>query len=289
MRRIRRPGRPRVFLSFAGPDQKTADRLRHDLTERDIATFSFTPGKDLVQDIDRALTQSDYFVLLWSRSAVDRPWVNAEVSAAFVRALQTQRSFFFIVRLDTTPLPTLLAPRHYLDAFDNWTETVNELVATWRRDQAVGGPVLPAPCSATTHRSATTSHGAAQCPTIVLYVRNRQLSVAHVIVVPAAATGQELESLVRAQLALPDVETSVNGAVGTRFDYQLKNAGRQIPADDTPLAQLSITDGAVIDLEVQVQWVGPTGPSPTVTYRRGPSPGRSPDLKQFPAFDHLIP
>jgi hypothetical protein len=279
-------GRPRAFLSHAGDDRATAERLRRDLRECGIEVFVFPPGVNLVQDINCALTQSDYFILLWSQACVDRPWVNAEWSAAFVRELQERRSFLFIVRLDTTPLPALLAPRHYLDAFGNWDEMVGELTIAWCRDRAVGEPVLPAPYSAVPHNDA------ARTPTIVLYVRNRALSVAHVITVPENVTGQELENVVRHALALPDIETKFNGAVGIRFYYQLKNGDKPIPADRTPMSELCITDGATIDLEVQVGSFGPEGSSPTITYRQGESAGLSPVVTRSlikSAFAHLIP
>ncbi|MGH3971739.1 MAG: toll/interleukin-1 receptor domain-containing protein [Pseudonocardiaceae bacterium] len=184
MRHIRKANRPRVFLSFAGNDRITAERLRRDLREREIEAFVFPPAGNIVLDINRALTQSDYFVLLWSRACRDRPWVDAEWSAAFARELQERRSFLFIVRLDTTPLPSLLAPRQYLDAVGgDWDELVNELAASWHRDMSVGEPVLPAP------QPPGADNGGIQ-RTIVLYVRNRALSVAHTVAVPEESTGQ---------------------------------------------------------------------------------------------------
>ncbi len=279
--------RPRVFLSFAGNDRIIAERLRQDLRERDIEAFVFPPGGNIVLDINRALTQSDYFVLLWSHACVDRPWVDAEWSAAFARELQERRSFLFIMRLDTTPLPPLLAPRQYLDAVDtNWDELVNELAATWSRDLAVGEPVLPAPCST------ATENGEVQPPNIILYVRNRALSVAHVIAVPEESTGKDLECLVRSALALPDVEEKFGGVVGMRFHYRLKNVGKQISADGRKLAKLHIVDGTTVDLEVQVESFGPTGPPRTITYRQGASTNLSPATTRSlinSAFGHLIP
>lgn len=183
-------------------------------------------------------------------------------------------------------MPPLLAPRQYLDAFNNWDGLVNELAAIWGRDRAVGVPVLPAPFLA------ATENGDAQRPNIVLYVRNRALSVAHVIAVPAESTGWDLESLVRDTLALPDVEEKFDGAVGMRFCYQLKNAGKQILPDGRTLVELHIVDGDTVDLEVQVESFGPTGPSLVTTYRKGASTGLPPattrSLINF-AFGHLIP
>lgn len=286
MRRTSEIRPPRVFVSYAGNDRVTAERFRQDLRERDIEAFAFPPGGNIVLDINSALTQSDYFVLLWSQAARDRPWVDAEWSAAFARELQERRSFLFIVRLDTTPLPSLLAPRQYLDASDGgWDELVNELAATWHRDIAVGEPVLPAP------RLAAADNGEGQ-RTIVLYVRNRALSVAHVIVVPEESTGRDLESLVRDALTLPDIQKKFDGAVGMRFYYQLKTAGKPILADSRKLGELHIVDGDTVDLEVQVESFGPTGPSGTVTYRQGGSTGLSPATTRSminSAFGHLIP
>ncbi len=183
-------------------------------------------------------------------------------------------------------MPPLLAPRHYLDAFSNWDEMVNNLAISWRRDRAVDEPVLPAP------HAAAPRNDEARAPTIVLYVRNRALSVAHVIVVPENSTGQELEKLVRDALALPDIETRFNGAVGIRFDYQLKNAEKSILVDETPISELCITDGATIDLEVWVSPFGPEGSSPTVMYRQGESAGLFPVVTRSlirSALDHLTP
>jgi hypothetical protein len=290
MRHTRRTGRPRVFLSFAGNDRVTAKRLHQDLHDRGVDTFvdeqNIAIGDNFVLAIDQRITQSDYFVLLWSHSSVDRPWVEAEWSAAFARELRERRTFFFIVRLDTTPLPTLLAPRRYLDAFDNWDEMVDELVSTWRRDQAVGEPVLPAP------HSPTSNHRFTDGPTITLYVRNRALSVAHAVTVPGNSTGHRLETLVHDALALPDIETKFNGTVGIRFYYQLKKSGIAILVDDTPLPEMHIVDGTTIDLEVQVETFGPGKSSPAITYRKGSSTRLSPAITHSlinSAFGHLIP
>lgn len=278
---------PQVFISFAGNDRGMAERLRHDLEERDIEVSDFPLGENLVLVINRRLAQSDYFVLLWSQAAVDRQWVNAEWSAAFARELLERRSFLFIVRLDKTPLPPLLAPRHYLDAADNsWDELVNQLVTTWLRDRAVGEPVLPAPCPT------TTENGADERQNIVLHVRNRALSVAHVIAVPEESTGRQLASLVCVALALPDVEEKFGGAVGMRFYYRLENARRTISDDPRRLDELHITDGDTIDLEVQVESFGPEGSSPLVAYRKGVSTSLSPVTTRSlinSAFGHLIP
>lgn len=276
----------RVFLSFAGDDRVPAGRLRQGLEERGIEVFVSPLGGNLVLDISQALADSDYFVLLWSQASVNRPWVNAEWASAFARELAGRRLFLFIVRLDGAPLPALLAPRQYLSAVaENWKDLANDLVSTWRRDCAVGEPVLPAPCPAVARDAV------GQGPVIELYVRNRALSVAHPMTVPEKSTGQELMDLVRSSLGLPKEVTKFNGAVGMNFYYQIMKADVAIPLDGK-ISQLGITDGTIIDLEVQLEPFGPEGSSPRVIYRQGASAGLSPAMTRSlmrSAFGHLIP
>lgn len=243
--------RPAVFLSFAGPDRPLAQRLQDDLGEHGVRAFvddrDIPVGGNVVLALNSALARSDYYVLLWSRNAVDRPYVDAEWAAAYSRELHERRSFLFVLRLDDTPLPPLLAPRKFLDAADGWDAAVSTLVRTWRTDLDLRVPVVPAPSPATD-----------EGPAIVLYVRNRALSVAHTVAVSPNATGHALHERVRVTLALPDRESRFGGQVGLRFTYRLLAAEEPLP--DKPLSELGIGDGATVDLEVTVDPFGPDGP-----------------------------
>lgn len=261
-----------------------AERLGKELEELGIEPFvdvqHILPGRDLVLTINDALTQSDYFVLLWSRNTVDRPWVDLEWTAALARDLEDRRSFLFVVRLDDTPLPVILTMRRYLDAFGSWTTVADELAAAWRRDQAVGLPVLPAPAGADLDCG----------PTCVLYVRNRALSVVHTVAVSCMATGQQLEKTVRSALALPDQVTELDGKVGMTFHYRLCHRGEVIA--DSTLPALHITDGSMIDLEVELEAWGPDGSVSRTTYRRDEPSGLPPAMIRKlvnAGFDHLRP
>ncbi|WP_239340193.1 toll/interleukin-1 receptor domain-containing protein [Frankia sp. CiP3] len=276
---------PKVFLSFAGADRGAAERLAMDLRQCGVDPLldqQIQPGSDWILWINDALTHSDYYVLLWSQAARDRCWVKAEWTAALHRDLSGRRSFLFLVRLDDSPLPQLLAPRQYLDAANGWENVVRDLVTTWQRDMAVGVPVMPAPPIASE---------AGNPPSKMIYVRNRVLSFAIVLAVPETTTAGELVRLVRTRLALPDEETKFNGLVGIRFQYRLIIAGK--PTPDDPAAALHLQDGCTVDLEVSVEPFGPTGPlAEGTTYRPG-TPGTIPPATTRSlirtAFRHLVP
>lgn len=288
--------RPQVFLCSVETDRATAARLDRELGNRKIATFrrecSIQPGDNTVLAVERALTQSDYFVLLWSQATVEGvetgggSEVVQEWTAALVRELRQQRNFLFVLRLDKTPLPTVLVARRQLDAFEGWSQAVEELVRTWSRDRALGYPVLPAP-----YQKAPAGD---ECRTVVLYVRNRALDVAHVIVVPESATGRDLEDQVHAELKLLPEVSVLGGTVGMRFSYQLHMD--DAPVGDEPLAELGITDDTVVDLHIVARPFGPDGPQTPVVYlgeddelaSRGFSPAVLRTLRGS-AFGHLTP
>ncbi|MCS7478529.1 toll/interleukin-1 receptor domain-containing protein [Umezawaea endophytica] len=279
------PDRPRVFLSFAGDDRPKAVLLAEQLRARGVDSFvdalGIKLGEDYVLAINRALDESDYYVLLWSRHCDDRPFVDAEWTAAFCRELAGRRAFLFVVRLDDRVPPTLLSTRRYLDAEDDWAVVADQLTAAWKADSSVAATVLPVPVP-----SAVDGGG----PSISLHVRNRALSVAHVLDVPAEATGEELHVLVRTALALPDEETRFGGAVGLRFFYQLKSGDDHIP--DEPLARVGITDGATIDIEVRMESFGPDGSFARSTFRRGEATAATPAMVRTlvrSALGHLFP
>lgn len=291
--------RLRVFLSFAGSDRLLALRLRRDLERKHIDSFvdmqNIAQAENTVLAINRALTQSDYYVLLWSQGTVDRPWVDVEWSAAFAHEINARRAFLFVVRLDRTSLPPLLAPRRYLNAFDNnWECAVDELVTAWRREwvmRSEGTHVLPAPCWSAPEGDVD------QPPTILLYIRNRVLSVAHVLAVSEDVKGADLDGRVRMALALQESITHPRWDVGLYFHYRLRHADKPIPGATT-LAELGIADGATIELEVEIEQFNPTGSSSSATYRRDSKTGKEPPRELSPAmrrslinaaFGHLMP
>jgi hypothetical protein len=288
---------PQVFLSFSGADRPHARRLSDALGAQGITTFLDQQnifGTDIVLAINDALTESDYFVLLWSKRCQDHSWVAAEWAAALHRELDRRRSFLFVVRLDDHDLPPLLAPRQFLDARDfDWSATASSLISFWDRDRAVGQTVLPSPRrqgEPVPHSRGGLSHGGEGAEHGV-YVRNQDLGVAHLATVPASVTGEELYRLIHRELALEGEVTALSGAVGLRFRYTLVRGGR--PVEDDPDARLDTVDGEVIDLRVQVIPFGPDGSSSIFSYLGDdPAGALTPEMIReltYRAFHHLTP
>ena len=251
-----REGRgPAVFISYATADRTEVLKFHQDLLERGIDPFldimDILPGDDVVMSINGALERSDFYVLVWSAAARDRYWVNSEISAAMVLEQRRARPFVFIVRLDDSELPPVLAPRRYLDAFGGRrASAADQLAAVWTRDRAVGTKVLPAPAPVAEPASADES-------VLHVYARNQSLNVSHEVRIHAGATAQELVAALAEQLALPTEASEYGGAVGVRFSYRYQLGGEALAADSgVPLA---LAEGDVVDIEVVVEPFGPDG------------------------------
>jgi len=248
---------PAVFISYATADRTEVLKFHQDLLERGIDPFldimDILPGDDVVMSINGALERSDFYVLVWSAAARDRYWVNSEISAAMVLEQRRARPFVFIVRLDDSELPPVLAPRRYLDAFGGRrAAAADQLAAVWTRDRAVGTKVLPAPAPVAEPASADAA-------LLHLYARNQSLNVSHEVRIHAGATAQELVGELAEQLALPTEASEYDGAVGVRFSYRYQLGGEALaaaPDSDTPLA---LAEGDVVDIEVVVEPFGPDG------------------------------
>jgi hypothetical protein len=276
--------RPKVFLSFAGMDRPAAKCLDESLRNCGFTTFldelSIEPGENIVVALNRNLEEADYFVLLWSERTVGNRSVEAEVSAALFRDLDQRRAFVFIVMLDDATLPLLLQPRKYLTFRGDWDVIAKRFAATWSRDEAVNVPVRPAPT-----RVDTVS------PTINLYVRNTDLSMACVVPVSQDTTGAGLLATVRTALALPADVTKFGGQIGARFLYRLELDGRQIP-ENAALPTLGLGEDSTVDLRIQVTWFAPKDMGGTQTYRNGDEVTLNAAMKRRlidMAFGHLMP
>jgi TIR domain len=108
---------PVVFLCHASDDDELARQIATDLVAAGIRTFysewSIRSGQSLRQRIDEGLGDCTHFVVLLTPISIDRPWVKAEIDAAFVLKVQGQAAFIPLRhRLPMDRIPPLLAALH---------------------------------------------------------------------------------------------------------------------------------------------------------------------------------
>jgi hypothetical protein len=62
----------------------------------------------LIDEVNAGLETMTHFALFWSQQCVDAPWVKREPNAAVTMLLEKQIPLL-VVRLDTTPVPAIIA------------------------------------------------------------------------------------------------------------------------------------------------------------------------------------
>lgn len=136
-RRLARPS-VYVFVCYASEDKSTAQQISVELTALGAAIWfdewEIRIGDSIVQRIDAALGRITHLVVLLSRSSVNKPWVNKELSVALMRQL-TQKSVTVLpLRLDDCAMPPILADIKYADARKGLRQACDDLAAALFED-----------------------------------------------------------------------------------------------------------------------------------------------------------
>jgi hypothetical protein len=109
---VARPQVARVFMSYASEDREKASTVREALRAAGFDVWfdrdSLEPGDQWDSTIESALGESDYFVVLNSRSLQQKPfsYVNKEINLAFERQRLARRGirYIFPALVDDAPL-----------------------------------------------------------------------------------------------------------------------------------------------------------------------------------------
>lgn len=108
---------PCAFLCHSSQDKDLTRQIAHDLVAHGIDAFfdewEIGPGDSLRQKIDAGLARCSHFVALLTPNSIDKPWVNAEMDAGFVRKVSGACRFIPLRHgLSVESLPPLLAALH---------------------------------------------------------------------------------------------------------------------------------------------------------------------------------
>jgi hypothetical protein len=113
-----------VFISYAREDLLVAKKIFKRLSKRGhkpwLDEFSLKKGADWEYEVRKAIKDSEFFVLLLSKTAVAKTgFVQIEVHEATKQQLRRPEGtiFFIPVRLEECEVPSMVAKYNYLDLF----------------------------------------------------------------------------------------------------------------------------------------------------------------------------
>ncbi len=127
----------RAFISYSHSDialaRQIADVLRECSVDVWIDDQKLNLGDMLATRIDAGIRETNYFVILISKSGVTSRWVEAELNLAFDLAVQ-QGLVIIPIRVDGTEMPLQLRGLLYLDASTNGSAVKERLRELLRAD-----------------------------------------------------------------------------------------------------------------------------------------------------------
>lgn len=122
-----------AFVSHNSADKEVARRLGAHLRLVGVNVWfdewEVRAGDSLIGKVDEALASVDTVVLIWSENARRSEWVRAEFETAIARAIDDDSCRIIPMRLDDTPLPSLLRRLKWIELRnEDVTRAVDEIM-----------------------------------------------------------------------------------------------------------------------------------------------------------------
>jgi hypothetical protein len=118
---------PTVFVSYTFRDHSNPllGRLLSDLRAKAglktfVAEGHFTSGMLLMEELRKAIEQTDYFVRVLSKNSVQSFWMDPELQFAYTRQLSTLEPVILTVRLEPVPLRFDVTSLRCIDLYEDY-------------------------------------------------------------------------------------------------------------------------------------------------------------------------
>ena len=112
-----------VFVSYNSADAEYCRRLAAALAATGAKVWfdewTVRPGDSIPAAVEVGLAGFDIFALVWSKAASSSRWVRTEMDTALNRWLKGDSCRLVPIRLDDTPIPSLLGSILHIDGTDH--------------------------------------------------------------------------------------------------------------------------------------------------------------------------
>lgn len=124
--------RYQVFLSYASADKHVAQDIVAKLRQEGVGvwldTYELQTGDSIAEAMEKALSASDYLVVLLSPHSVNSVWIQQELGAALSNDLTARDITLLPVLIADCEIPLPLAYYQYLDLRTDYEQGINRLV-----------------------------------------------------------------------------------------------------------------------------------------------------------------
>ncbi len=124
--------KPKVFISYAREDSLFVERLTKDLERQGFEAWFDRPrilgGSVPADEIANAIASAAFFLVVVSRTSSQSTWVRSELNQAVTREKDAGKPRTIPIRLDDSPVPAVVAEKHYIDfAIESYEDNLEVL------------------------------------------------------------------------------------------------------------------------------------------------------------------
>jgi hypothetical protein len=123
---------PSIFISHSWADKEFVKHLASELRAQGLSVWidhtHIKVGQRISRRIMEGIAESDYFLIVISKTSVESNWVKEEIDSAYFEAVSNRDDTILPVLLDSTPLPKELANLKYADFRDRFEDGFKELM-----------------------------------------------------------------------------------------------------------------------------------------------------------------
>lgn len=121
----------RIFLSHASADKAFVRGLAVDLNALGyrpwLDEWEILGGESIPSRISEGLEEADFVLVVLSKSSTASKWVESEWQAKYWKEISARQVFIVPLLLDDCLIPTLLAPKKYIDFRGGYAEALEVL------------------------------------------------------------------------------------------------------------------------------------------------------------------
>lgn len=121
-----------AFLSHSSADKAFIRQLAADLTANGISVWldeqRIRVGDSIPEKIAQGLAESDYFLIGMSHKSSESAWVQKELNNALMSEVQRRKVHIMPLKLDDTPMPSIIGDKKYADFSKSYKAGLDELL-----------------------------------------------------------------------------------------------------------------------------------------------------------------
>lgn len=236
------PKEPMVFISHAGEDTGFAKWIAKNLRKAGIKArldqLELESGDNIIAWMNKAISESDYLLVLLSSSSVQKYWVNREVESGIMKETDPKPMIVIpavLSGLSDIEIPALLRPIKYIDFRKEKKDALSELISRLKKDLS--------------DKPSVVAEETAEGDMIEVIIHSNQLAIHTRLKVPTKAISSYLLRMLNDKVGLRFSTVDDDSGIEMLYTYSFNYDGEQIEPYDT-LEKVGVKNGDSLKLIV---------------------------------------